>query len=937
MRIVTAAFMASVMCFGMLATGVSAQDNEIDFDALLGGIDEPAAKQPAETPAAQEAVSQDIDLDALLGGDEPATEMGTDPLGDLLATPAEPVAEAVEAAPEEVGTERAALPALEVIEPTLPEDPVEAARVLAERESVARRTRELTGLKQLEQGYNLLREGEFAKAMDSFEKSLANIPERGETDDDRMKASWGLAEANFRIAERALDRGDVAEAEVKNQTALNYDPTFKSALKLSKDIDKAKARKPKPPKATDDEEIITKNEQVAYWLDQGRQYYELGEWKIAEGFYERALLKDEFNSDAIRYLKRINERKFEVRSEEMWATKSRMIEDVRNSWNPPIRVPEDLRRTPVGPGKETSITSDVRVLEEKMENILIPRIEFRSANIQDVISFLVDASIANDPEGIGVNVILNLNVAGDDAGAGGGAQEQDPFATDPFAADPFAADPFAADAFGATPGGGANTMNEPATTVGGGSSGNAVPNITLNLRRVSMLDAVRYVTEVAGLKYRIEKKVVIITPADSVQGQVVTKIYPVQPSIMDMIIEKETTDNQDRGEGEFIEMGRATTMTRGDVKKFFTDAGVPFPRGTSITFNAAISSLIVANTSENMAIFERILSQINVIPKQVEIEARFTEVIQSDLKELGLEWMINDDIELFEKEGNGPIATKERVQIDANTAGVTGANRYFGQGESGLAPAYRNAEGLPNFAGSIFSLSSVLTNPELQVILHAIDQSGNSDVLSAPRVTTRNGVNAQIEVVEEIIYPSEFTSEATGSGGGVVSIPQDFEGQLGGGNIVIYPSSFETREVGVILNVTPTVGPDGYTIELTLAPEVAELVDWVQYGTPPYNIPQPIFASRNVTTSINIWDGQTVVMGGLIKEELVTIDDKVPLLGDIPLLGALFSNKGEGSRKANLLIFVTARVVDPAGNPIRKTSDLEVVEGMMSAEDSLTQ
>jgi general secretion pathway protein D len=142
----------------------------------------------------------------------------------------------------------------------------------------------------------------------------------------------------------------------------------------------------------------------------------------------------------------------------------------------------------------------------------------------------------------------------------------------------------------------------------------------------------------------------------------------------------------------------------------------------------------------------------------------------------------------------------------------------------------------------------------------------------------------------------------------------------------VTPGSFETRETGVILNVTPTVGPDGYTIDLTMVPEVAELVDWIQYGSSTaaggvsftYNIPQPVFASRNVTTSIVIWDGQTVVMGGLIREDLIKVKDKIPLLGDIPILGRLFRSEGEYSKKKNLLIFVTARLVDPSGKPIHR-------------------
>jgi general secretion pathway protein D len=83
-------------------------------------------------------------------------------------------------------------------------------------------------------------------------------------------------------------------------------------------------------------------------------------------------------------------------------------------------------------------------------------------------------------------------------------------------------------------------------------------------------------------------------------------------------------------------------------------------------------------------------------------------------------------------------------------------------------------------------------------------------------------------------------------------------------------------------------------------------------------MPQPFFQVRSVETKISIYDGATVVMGGLITEALEKTNDKIPILGDIPLLGALFRSKSEKSIKKNLLIFVTAKLVDPSGQLIRK-------------------
>ena len=107
----------------------------------------------------------------------------------------------------------------------------------------------------------------------------------------------------------------------------------------------------------------------------------------------------------------------------------------------------------------------------------------------------------------------------------------------------------------------------------------------------------------------------------------------------------------------------------------------------------------------------------------------------------------------------------------------------------------------PTFSGDVLAFSSILTNPELSVVLHALDQSGGTDLLSAPRITTRSGEAAEIQVVQEIIYPTEFESEAE-----VFDLGED-QGEVA--IVTVTPSNFETREIGVILNVTPTVGPDG--------------------------------------------------------------------------------------------------------------------------------
>jgi type II secretory pathway component GspD/PulD (secretin) len=138
-------------------------------------------------------------------------------------------------------------------------------------------------------------------------------------------------------------------------------------------------------------------------------------------------------------------------------------------------------------------------------------------------------------------------------------------------------------------------------------------------------------------------------------------------------------------------------------------------------------------------------------------------------------------------------------------------------------------------------------------------------------------------------------------------------------------------EIGPILDVVPVVLTDGYTINLTLIPSLTEFNG---YAPPPVipgisvanvvEVPTilPLFSVRQVVTTVNIWDNQTIVLGGLISSHIETSKDKVPFLGDLPGVGVLFQSQSKVTTKKNLMIFVTATIVDPAGNRVHSDDEL---------------
>jgi general secretion pathway protein D len=156
--------------------------------------------------------------------------------------------------------------------------------------------------------------------------------------------------------------------------------------------------------------------------------------------------------------------------------------------------------------------------------------------------------------------------------------------------------------------------------------------------------------------------------------------------------------------------------------------------------------------------------------------------------------------------------------------------------------------------------------------------------------------------------------------------------------------TFSTQQVetGPVLDVVPVVLSDGYTMNLTLIPSDTEFVG---YGTPPpipsvtgnLNVVElpivlPDFTVKQVVTTVNIWDNQTIVIGGLISSATTSTKDKVPVLGDLPLVGNLFQSTSKTVTKENLMIFVTATIVDPAGNRVHSDDELPFAQTAIPAQ-----
>jgi general secretion pathway protein D len=279
------------------------------------------------------------------------------------------------------------------------------------------------------------------------------------------------------------------------------------------------------------------------------------------------------------------------------------------------------------------------------------------------------------------------------------------------------------------------------------------------------------------------------------------------------------------------------------------------------------------------------------------IEARFLEVKVTDVDELGIEWKLNSAWGVKQNNAN------QAKHGFASNSGVDFSS--FSRADEGFNLTYQG----------------ILSHPQFQAVMHALQEKQNVKTLSAPRITTLNNQTATIEVIDEYIYPTRYEVslvqyDINGDG--------DFDdaGETEWANI---PQDFVTRDVGILLHVKPSVGVDKKSITLALTPEVSEDSGSYSYSG---SVSIPKFTTRNLSTSVIVKDGETVVLGGLIKETDTNVKTKVPLLGDLPFLGGLFKKNTDSKERRNLLIFVTASVMDKEANQVASTATGEgIIKG----------
>jgi type IV pilus assembly protein PilQ len=312
--------------------------------------------------------------------------------------------------------------------------------------------------------------------------------------------------------------------------------------------------------------------------------------------------------------------------------------------------------------------------------------------------------------------------------------------------------------------------------------------------------------------------------------------------------------------------------------------------------------LIVRDTREKIRLVEELILSLDTPPLQVVIEARFVTLKQEDLFKLGVniqnlilppggEKVTFQDLKDRTYEGKDYVLTTSQ-QVDRATTTTL---------SDGLSERLIEASG--NTPGTL-TLSGILGNLTYQATLDAIREIGSSKTLSAPRVTVTNNHPAYIFRGTKRYYFEQYE---------IQTLDKGTDGDLA--QIVPTGTPKELPE-GLFLSVLPSIGNDHKTLILALKPELKEFVKFEEFGDNGL-VKLPIVNENSVSTTVVINSGETVVLGGMINKTESQSVSKVPVLGDIPILGFLFRQKENLSNPEHLLIFVTARIIDPSGNYVQ--------------------
>lgn len=747
---------------------------------------------------------------------------------------------------------------------------------------------------QIREGYLLLDSGKNQEAVSVFGEAYRLMPKSPLTEATRANARNGYAAAALGWARELLQDGRRVEAEslVKTVISPEMDPGNEKAERLLKEMNDPERF---PPALT--AKHVTNVKRVSDTLAMAQSKFELGDFDSATALFTDVLRVDPYNVAARRGMERAEQERARYYNAARDHTRAKMLNGVNALWEdsvPPTLA--DLEKYSQARGDSLrSAQGNREKIVQKLRTMIVPKVDFAGASLQEVVEFLRVRSRDLDPTGKGVDFVLNL----------------------------------------------------PPETSGA--------TIDLAVTNMPMEEVVRYCADKVGAAFKVDEFAVKFVSLTESSTEFFVRSYRVPPGFIESAPAAAAAAPADPFAAGATPAGGAAAIRRLTAREFLQARGVAFPDGATANYSLSSNLLVVRNTASNLEMVESLVqAAAESSPKQALISVKMIEINQSNLEELGFDWLLGS----FNAPGSDGVflsgGTTGNAQVgDAPTQNFPmqfpgGANLPVGQnpvtaglrssGEIFAKPTIENllGENLTQDVPSTrspgqFAVSGVLTDPQFQVVVRALNQKKGTDLLAMPSIVTKGGQKATIDLAREFRYPTEFDPPEIPQQVGTVRVGnQQLQGDGSAPITPSTPTTFEMRKVGTVIEMEPVISANGKEVEILLTPETTEFEGFIDYGSDINNtvggvaqpvdnrIIQPIFRSNKISTAVKIYDGATVVLGGVLQDRRVNIQDKVPVIGDLPLVGQFWKSKVDQVDKKAFLVFVSVRVLDPSGQPVNQ-------------------
>ena len=754
-------------------------------------------------------------------------------------------------------------------------------------------------LQPLKEAYGVSRkmvaDGKNSEACELLEKAYEALPEVLRGSSLALEVKRTLSKLQASLAEAAAQQNHWPEARRRALVSLQHDPKNELALLQLQKSDEVLRRGVSGTESVNPAlttKFFDRLTAVRSGLEEAQALRETGQLGKAEERYEDVLEADPFNQVATQGIQKIYEERALVADKARDLSNLERRREVREAWN--NIYPKS--GTTVGGIEITGAmtASPAYALEKKLQKTVIPQVDFSGADLETIRRALISLSRTYDPEAAkgGVNFVVSTDV----------------------------------------------TNPQP---------------VTLRLRQTSLAEVVRYISQIAGVKARITDIGVTFGPLVEKSPELNSQNFTVSPSFF-----KGADGKEDAGTAEPRGAAGGSVATGSDgggknEQKKLEDLGVVFPTGAYAVYNQKTSQLKVVNNQEMLDLIGQLISAAEEQTLLIQVGVRLVEINQLDLDSITVNSTLGGSgINLLSPVPTGFLTNGTGTTPSASTQ--RGVNAQLNQIQGvGLLPNNTLQSFLQSgvLAGtnqtSSYALNTmdlggtILNGMQFRTLITAVSQKNSANVLANPSIILKRGQKGVIEVAQEFKYVKEYSDPQSSirtlvpSGGGVVNTG------IPGPETVIgsFPSQIsDPVPIGVKMGVKPDVTGDNSRVLLELEPSFVDFEGFINYGTPIYsafaastygtqtliltnNIQQPVFIRRDLTLpAVEVSDGYTLLLGGLLREDIQKIDEKVPLIGDIPIFGRAFQGKTEQAIKKNTLIFVTPRILDVSGQPLNPTA-----------------